>query len=147
MWMKRSDTMARLKDHVVKLTSQLAEHHRVIAECHGAACDDPGQSDAARQFHKMMAAHHAGMSDCMKGVHEECMKSSDDIDLAKAFSGALEKLDGTLEARVRAEAIRKGGSVVPPGVTLVRRAGDPEPAGEPLDPEALEVFSTEPTIR
>jgi hypothetical protein len=124
----------RLKDHVSKLVGHLAEHHRVMAECHGAACDDPGQSDAARQFHKMMAAHHAGMTDCMKGVHEACSKAQDDVDLAKIVGDVT-------DATVRAELIRKGFSQPAAGAPrLVARAGEALPHDEALSAEAQEIF-------
>jgi len=92
-------------------------------------------TDGARNFHKAMRDEHTRMHDCMKGMHETCMKTTDDVDLAKLFS---EKLDSTVDATIRAAVIRKG--AVPNDIKLVARAGETLPSTEPISPELAEMF-------
>ena len=73
-----------VREHLAKAHSFMAEHHREMSKCHGAAMGKAVSGDAMHEFHKNAAMHHDAAAEQHDQMCEECQKAAS-ADLAKTL--------------------------------------------------------------
>ena len=109
--------MSTVREHLQKVHRVIAEHHREMSKCHGAAMDKAVAGDVHHEFHNAAQAAHNVAADEHDALCEEC---------AKAIASDLQKLVPTRVSAVAPTA----------PVRAVPRTGQRTiPLSEMVDPE------------